>query len=67
MSYDSLPDEPDPDLCMCDTLEEGWRPCPVNLCERPDHDHSRCGCERRCGALPEEEDHRRAVCRGLRR
>ena len=26
--------------CMCDTTEEGWRPCPTSLCERPDHDHS---------------------------
>jgi hypothetical protein len=23
--------------CMCDTTEEGWRPCPPSLCELPDH------------------------------
>lgn len=30
--------------CMClafdaDSNEEGWRPCPANLCEREDHEH----------------------------
>lgn len=30
--------------CKCfaydaDTGEEGWRPCPPELCERADHDH----------------------------
>jgi hypothetical protein len=24
---------------MCETVEEGWRPCPESLCERADHDH----------------------------
>ena len=25
--------------CYCDTIEEGWRPCPPSLCEREDHVH----------------------------
>ncbi len=27
------------DLCACETVEEGWRPCPPSLCERSDHHH----------------------------
>lgn len=25
--------------CMCNTKEEGWRPCPPSLCEIPGHTH----------------------------
>lgn len=28
-----------PQTCACVTVEEGWRPCPESLCERPDHLH----------------------------
>lgn len=31
--------EPKAGTCMCDTTEEGWRPCPPSLCERTDHAH----------------------------
>lgn len=32
------------DQCMClafdvESDDEGWRPCPANLCERDDHQH----------------------------
>lgn len=26
--------------CMCMTIEDGWRPCPPSLCERPTHHHA---------------------------
>lgn len=26
-------------FCMCETQEEGWRPCPPSLCEIPNHLH----------------------------
>jgi hypothetical protein len=48
---ETLPDEPPihnrtcsqrvpSHVCLCNTTEEGWRPCPPSLCERPDHDHA---------------------------
>ena len=32
---------PPGDECACFTSEEGWRPCPMSLCERRDHDHTK--------------------------
>lgn len=26
--------------CACVTKDDGWRPCTIGLCERPDHDHA---------------------------
>jgi len=54
-ALDGLPDEPNPRLCMCRVEEYNggppgdgpliaWRPCPLDLCERPDHDHQRHEC-----------------------
>lgn len=44
------------DLCACETIEEGWRPCPTSLCERPDHKHDgvcpECGAETLPGERP---------------
>lgn len=42
------------ETCMCETTEDGWRPCPESLCER--HDHSTAALAVGSPA-PEEETH----------
>ncbi len=36
---------PQPEICMCETTEGEWRPCPSSLCERPEHLESRWHCD----------------------
>jgi hypothetical protein len=44
------------ETCACDTTEDGWRPCPPSLCERPDHHHEGVCSECRADAVTPKSD-----------